>query len=61
MEELYAAASLFDFVYKPTVRVGEQYTFGLKFHYFHPMLSWLNSELWPKRLHDIDHMELSHF
>ena len=63
--ELYAAASLFGreiFVYTPTVRVDKQYIWTVVPPVApHVALTFPpNDEPWPKRLNEIDHMELCH-
>ena len=63
--ELYAAASLFGkelFIYTPTVRRDKQYIW-IRVLPFPPQVSLVfppNNEPWPKRLTEVDHMELCH-
>ena len=63
--ELYAAASLFGrelYVYTPTVRVDEQYIWTkISPLPSHVVLAFPpKNEPWPKRLDEIDHIELCH-
>ena len=63
--ELYATASLFDlevYVYTPTIRADKQYTWTRILPLPpHVVLTFPpKDEPWPKRLYEIDHMELCH-